>query len=201
MKRCPPLHAFLSHVALENSDNQADPFEDSVQLMTLHSAKGLEFELVIMAGVEEGLFPHHMSKDEPGRMEEERRLCYVGMTRAKEKLFITFAECRRLYGRENYHQASRFIKEIPAKYLDEIRTTTRISRPVSFTPKPISKQFANHSISDTGYKIGQNVHHKKFGEGTIINFEGSGDATQIQVQFKKAGTKWLVASFAKLEAV
>ena len=129
---------------------------------------------------EEGLFPHSMSADDNNRLEEERRLCYVGMTRAKEKLFMTYAESRRLYGRENFHQPSRYLREIPEQYLDEIRTTTRVSRPVSFTPKPTSKQFANHKIPDTDYRIGQRVHHKKFGEGVILNFEGSGDAAQVQ---------------------
>lgn len=199
-----PLPAFLSHVALETSDNQADPHEDSVQLMTLHAAKGLEFDLVIICGVEEGLFPHHMSSDEAHSLEEERRLCYVGMTRAKRKLFLTYAETRRMYGRDNYHTISRFILEIPSEYLVEVRPKLQISRPLNYqrqnrTPNLSSKM--TQASNDTGFSLGQRVRHAKFGEGIILNFEGQGDATQIQIQFAKSGTKWLVASFAKLESV
>lgn len=197
------LQAFLAHVALESGENQADQFEDSVQLMTLHSAKGLEFELVIICGLEEGLFPHHMSNDDPHRLEEERRLCYVGMTRAKQKLMLTFAESRRIYGRENFPKPSRYLLEIPTEYIQEVRPKSKISRPVSLRPSthssPTSFQAPN-TIGDTGLKIGQRVHHKKFGEGIILNFEGSGDSTQIQIKFTTAGTKWLMPSIAKLEA-
>lgn len=202
----PPLPAFLSHVSLDTTDNQADPHEDSVQLMTLHAAKGLEFDLVIICGVEEGLFPHHMSSDDANRLEEERRLCYVGMTRAKRKLFLTYAETRRMYGRDNYHTVSRFILEIPSEFIVEIRPKMQVSRPLSYQrpsqtapslPKSTNKM-AQANL-DTGLKLGQHVRHAKFGDGIILNFEGQGDATQIQVQFAKVGTKWLVASFAKLE--
>ncbi|MDQ2993704.1 MAG: DNA helicase II [Pseudomonadota bacterium] len=196
------LQTFLAHVALEAGENQADIYEDSVQLMTLHSAKGLEFELVIICGVEEGLFPHHMSNEDPNRLEEERRLCYVGMTRAKQKLLITYAESRRMYGRENFPRPSRYLLEIPTQYIQEVRPKSKISRPVSFTPNYAPTTIhAPSSIGDTGLKIGQRVQHKKFGEGTILNFEGSGDNTQIQVKFATTGTKWLMPSIAKLEVI
>ncbi|MEZ9827446.1 3'-5' exonuclease, partial [Vibrio cyclitrophicus] len=115
------LTAFLTHAALEAGEGQADEFDDAVQLMTLHSAKGLEFPMVFMVGVEEGMFPSQMSAEEAGRLEEERRLCYVGMTRAMEKLYITYAEMRRLYGQDKYHKPSRFIRELPETCLDEVR--------------------------------------------------------------------------------
>ncbi|NVJ57069.1 MAG: DNA helicase II, partial [Vibrionaceae bacterium] len=127
----PLLTAFLTHAALEAGEGQADEFEDAVQLMTLHSAKGLEFPLVFMVGVEEGMFPSQMSAEEAGRLEEERRLCYVGMTRAMEKLYITYAEMRRLYGQDKYHKPSRFIRELPETCLDEVRMKAQVSRPTS----------------------------------------------------------------------
>ncbi|MCV5836315.1 ATP-binding domain-containing protein, partial [Escherichia coli] len=121
------LTAFLTHAALEAGEGQADEFEDAVQLMTLHSAKGLEFPLVFMVGVEEGMFPSQMSAEEAGRLEEERRLCYVGMTRAMQKLYITYAEMRRLYGQDKYHKPSRFIRELPETCLDEVRMKAQVS--------------------------------------------------------------------------
>src|SRR5690606_22679746 len=123
-----PLQQFLDTAALDAGERQADEFEDAVQMMTLHSAKGLEFPLVFMAGVEEGLFPHKMSADDPDRLEEERRLCYVGITRAMEKLFITYAETRRLYGSESYNAVSRFVKEIPNDCIQEVRLKTAVTR-------------------------------------------------------------------------
>jgi len=197
----PPLHAFLAHVALENSENQADVFEDSVQLMTLHAAKGLEFDLVIICGVEEGLFPHHMSAEDPVRLEEERRLCYVGMTRAKQKLIMTFAECRRLYGRENYHAPSRFLREIPEHLVNEVRMQTKISRPVSVQPAYGATQQTDISIGDNQIRLGQRIRHSKFGEGTVLNYEGSGEHAQVQVKFDRHGSKWLMVNLAKLETI
>lgn len=194
----PPLAAFLAHAALEAGDNQADAFEDCVQLMTLHSAKGLEFPLVFISGIEEGLFPHQMSLETPGQLEEERRLCYVGMTRARKKLFLTYAESRRLHGNETYHTASRFIKEIPAELLQEVRMSAKVSRPV--IAKTIANASSNlHVAGDTGFKLGQRVRHAKFGEGVILNYEGHSAHARIQVKFKEAGTKWLVLSYANLE--
>ena len=131
-----PLQQFLDRAALDAGDAQADEHEDSVQLMTLHSAKGLEFPLVFLAGMEENLFPHRMSLEEPGRLEEERRLCYVGITRAMEKLMITYAESRRLHGSETFNTPSRFIREIPAQLLQEVRLHGTVTQPVSRSPRP-----------------------------------------------------------------
>ncbi|CCO46746.1 DNA helicase II [Vibrio nigripulchritudo SOn1] len=191
------LTAFLTHAALEAGEGQADEFDDAVQLMTLHSAKGLEFPLVFMVGVEEGMFPSMMSAEEAGRLEEERRLCYVGMTRAMEKLYITYAEMRRLYGQDKYHKPSRFIRELPEGCLDEVRMKAQVSRPPS--SGRFSQQVVKENFNETGFSLGARVMHPKFGEGTIINFEGSGPQSRVQVAFNGEGIKWLVTSFAKLE--
>ena len=197
-----PLQQFLDSAALDAGDAQADEFEDAVQMMTLHSAKGLEFPLVFVAGVEEGLFPHKMSLEEPGRLEEERRLAYVGITRAMQKLYITYAESRRLYGTETFNQVSRFVKEIPEKVIEEVRLKTEISRPVSFNRKrPMRIATMSDQGDDTGFSLGQRVQHKIFGEGTILHFEGSGANARVQVKFDEPGTKWLVVQYAKLTAL
>jgi DNA helicase-2/ATP-dependent DNA helicase PcrA len=128
----PVLGQFLSTTALDAGDAQAEPNSDSVQLMTLHSAKGLEFPLVFISGVEENLFPHKMSMDEPGQLEEERRLCYVGITRAEKKLYLTYAETRRLHGSDSFNMPSRFIREIPSDLLEEVRPRTKVTRPVYY---------------------------------------------------------------------
>ncbi len=193
------LSAFLSHAALEAGEGQADEFDEAVQLMTLHSAKGLEFPMVFMVGVEEGMFPSQMSAEEAGRLEEERRLCYVGMTRAMEKLYITYAEMRRLYGQDKYHKPSRFIRELPETCLDEVRMKAQVSRPTStgrFSPSAVKENF-----NETGFSLGARVMHPKFGEGTIINFEGSGPQSRVQVAFNGEGIKWLVTQYAKLETL
>ena len=199
-----PLQLFLDTAALDAGETQADEFEDAVQLMTLHSAKGLEFPLVIMAGVEEGLFPHKMSGDDPERLEEERRLCYVGITRAMQKLFITYAETRRLYGSETFNSVSRFVKEIPSDCIQEVRLKMSVTRPVNVQRKP-NPQILRKGMSDvgedTGFNLGQLVTHAIFGEGVIVHFEGQGPSARIQVNFKKEGSKWLVMQYAKLEAV
>ncbi|KFF64658.1 DNA helicase II [Pectobacterium brasiliense] len=191
-----PLQAFLSHAALEAGEGQADANQDAVQLMTLHSAKGLEFPQVFIVGMEEGMFPSQMSLDEGGRLEEERRLAYVGVTRAMEKLTITYAESRRLYGKEAYHRPSRFVGELPEECVEEVRLRASVSRPVNHQRlgTPITQ-------NDSGYKLGQRVRHAKFGEGTIVNLEGSGDHARLQVAFQGQGIKWLVAAYAKLETV
>jgi len=192
----PPLAAFLSYSALESGDNQADNFVDSVQLMTLHSAKGLEFPVVFLCGCEEELFPHYMSMDTPTGLEEERRLCYVGMTRAMQKLYMTYAEVRRLHGKEVYHRASRFLTEIPEEFLEAVRLKTTVSRPQptysSLSPTPAKKFMADN---DGNMQIGQRVIHHQFGEGTVLQYEGRGEHARIQVRFEKVGTKWLIASF------
>ncbi len=151
----------------------------------------------MLAGVEEGMFPNNMTNDEPGRMEEERRLCYVGMTRAMKKLVITYAESRRLYGQDKFHTASRFIREIPKECLHEVRLRSTVSRPVS-------ARFSQAPVSDNGTNnlhLGDLVSHPKFGEGTILNYEGDGQQARVQVQFDSVGSKWLVLSFARLTKV
>ncbi|HBZ16390.1 DNA helicase II [Pantoea sp. NPDC088449] len=191
-----PLQAFLSHAALEAGEGQADKWQDAVQLMTMHSAKGLEFSQVFIVGMEEGMFPSQMSLDEGGRLEEERRLAYVGVTRAMVKLTLTYAESRRLYGKEVYHRPSRFIGELPEECVEEVRLRASVSRPVSHQRMgtPIAQ-------NDSGFTLGQRVRHAKFGEGTIINLEGSGEHSRLQVAFQGQGIKWLVAAYARLETV
>ncbi|ENM3755805.1 DNA helicase II [Vibrio cholerae] len=193
------LTAFLTHAALEAGEGQADEHDDAVQLMTLHSAKGLEFPLVFMVGVEEGMFPSQMSAEEAGRLEEERRLCYVGMTRAMQKLYITYAEMRRLYGQDKYHKPSRFIRELPEGCLDEVRMKAQVSRPTS--TGRFSQTVVKESFNETGFNLGSRVRHPKFGEGSIINFEGSGPQSRVQVAFNGEGIKWLVTAYARLEKV
>ncbi|MDH5352857.1 MAG: DNA helicase II [Gammaproteobacteria bacterium] len=192
------LDAFLAHAALEAGEGQADAWEDCVQLMTLHSVKGLEFPLVFLVGMEEGLFPHQRSAEEPGKMEEERRLCYVGITRAREQLIVTSAEIRRLYGSENYNLASRFIREIPDDTMQEIRPKAQLSRPTYHDTGNFGRQQAE---ADTGLNIGQRVNHAKFGDGIILNLEGQGSQSRVQVNFEQAGSKWLMVEMANLQAV
>jgi len=187
------LDAFLAHAALEAGDQQADAYEDSVQLMTLHSAKGLEFPLVFIGGMEEGLFPHSMSADDPERLEEERRLCYVGMTRAMQQLYLSHAESRRLHGSETYPLPSRFLREIPGEVIEEVRARPQVSRP--YTPAAGSLSSAQEM---TGFQLGQRVAHPKFGEGVVLNAEGQGAGARIQVNFEAVGSKWLVVAYANL---
>jgi len=191
-----PLDEFLSHAALEAGEGQAEAWEDCVQLMTLHSAKGLEFPLVFLAGMEENLFPHRMSVEEPGRLEEERRLCYVGITRAMEKLVLTYAETRRLHGMESYNAPSRFLREIPAELLQEVRLHTTITRPVSLAG---GRSSLAAEIPDTGLGLGQRVYHQVFGEGVVLNFEGRGSSARVEVNFDAEGSKWLVLQYANLQ--
>ncbi len=184
---------FLDRAALDAGDAQADAHEDSVQLMTLHSAKGLEFPLVFLAGMEENLFPHRMSMEEPGRLEEERRLCYVGVTRAMVKLVITYAECRRLHGSESYNTPSRFVREIPADLLREVRLHGTVMQPVS--------SLTQAQVPDTDLSLGQRVYHQVFGEGVVLNFEGRGTSARVEVNFDTEGGKWLVLQYANLQLV
>ena len=188
------LTAFLSHAALEAGEGQAGEWDEGVQLMTLHSAKGLEFPVVFLAGLEEGLFPHRMSMEEPGRLEEERRLCYVGLTRARERLVLTYAEKRRLHGQDTYGTPSRFIHEIPPEHVQEVRARMTITRPRAGLG-------ATATQSDGAYKLGQRVHHHKFGDGIVTRYEGQGAGARVEVNFESVGSKWLVASYANLEAV
>jgi len=193
------LDEFLSHASLEAGEGQGDINQDSVQMMTMHSAKGLEFPLVFLAGLEEGLFPHQMSVEEPGRMAEERRLCYVGVTRAMQKLFLTYAETRRLNGTDRYNRVSRFVQEIPPELIQEVRPQTQIVRPAYQTSHQVSR--VAKEVSGTQFELGQKVMHNKFGEGWITNYEGHGEQARVQVKFDDVGTKWLMLAFAKLEAV
>lgn len=195
-----PLAEFLAHAALEAGEEQADEHQDAVQLMTLHSAKGLEFPLVFMVGVEEGLFPSQQSVGEPGRLEEERRLCYVGMTRAMRELVITYAESRRLYGQEQFNRKSRFIGELPPDAIEEVRTQTRVSAP-DHQRSRFHSGASHETFEQTGYQLGQRVLHASFGEGTVLNYEGSGAQSRIQVNFDDRGSKWLVVAYAKLTPI
>ncbi|MET1076952.1 MAG: DNA helicase II [Pseudomonas sp.] len=196
-----PLAAFLGHASLEAGDTQADAFEDSVQLMTLHSAKGLEFPQVFLVGMEEGLFPHKMSLEEPGRLEEERRLAYVGITRAMQQLVISYAETRRLYGSETYNKISRFVREIPPQLIQEVRLSNSVSRPYGSASRPSNGNlFAGAEVPETEFRLGQHVRHSLFGEGVILNFEGAGAQARVQVNFSE-GSKWLMLGYAKLEAL
>jgi DNA helicase-2/ATP-dependent DNA helicase PcrA len=190
------LDAFLSHAALEAGETQAGEYEESVQLMTLHSAKGLEFPLVFVGGMEEGLFPHSMSSDDPERLEEERRLCYVGMTRAMEQLYLSHAESRRMHGSDSYPMPSRFLREMPVDLVEEIRSRPDVSRPV-VTP---AGGF-NVAEETTGFALGQRVAHPKFGQGVVLNAEGQGRSARVQVNFESAGAKWLVVAYANLQAI
>ena len=193
-----PLSDFLSHAALEAGEGQAEEWEDCVQLMSLHSAKGLDFPLVFLCGLEEGLFPHQRSIEEPGRLEEERRLCYVGMTRAMEQLFLTWAEVRRLHGREIYTRPSRFIREIPAELVDEVRSASIQQGGFSSTPNQAEPDSVPASAAGD-IILGSRVHHEKFGHGTVVRVEGQGEHARVQVHFEKAGSKWLVLAYARLE--
>ncbi len=186
-----PLAAFLTHAALEAGEGQGDVWEDCVQLMTLHAAKGLEFPLVFLVGMEEGLFPHRMSAEDPVRLEEERRLCYVGMTRAMQLLYLTFAERRRLHGKEIYPRPSRFIGEIPPELTQEIRMGAGISRPA------VVKNGAR--VEGSGIRLGQPVRHPLFGSGVVIGLEGEGEQARVQVNFESEGAKWLMLSLAGLQ--
>ncbi|MDI9819411.1 MULTISPECIES: DNA helicase II [unclassified Legionella] len=188
----PLLVAFLAHASLEAGEMQAEAHERYVHLMTLHAAKGLEFPLVFLTGVEEGVFPSKQSIEEPGRLEEERRLCYVGMTRAMDKLILSYAEVRRQYGREEYHRPSRFLRELPTELLDEIRVKARFQPAVSQQRLPDSAQ------EKSGLRLGQAVSHAKFGQGVILAIEGSGAHTRVQIKFSEHGRKWLVLAYANL---
>ena len=190
-----PLESFLAHAVLESGEGQADAWDDCVQMMTLHSAKGLEFPVVFLAGMEDGLFPHQRSTADLASLEEERRLCYVGATRAMRQLYITYAEQRRLYGVDTYGQPSRFIGEFPSELIDEIRPRLQVSRPV-FVKRSRIEEPASGSMH-----MGSRVRHSKFGDGVVLNFEGNGPQARIQVNFERQGTKWLMLSYANLEVV
>jgi DNA helicase-2/ATP-dependent DNA helicase PcrA len=189
-----PVSAFLTQAALEAGEGQAEAWEDCVQLMTLHSAKGLEFPIVFLVGLEEDLFPHYLSSREPAGLEEERRLAYVGITRSRRQLYLSYAEKRRLHGSDTYPRPSRFLGEIPAELVRDVRARTIISRPVTVVPP-------GPGNAEGGWVPGQRVLHPRFGEGVVRRFEGSGAHARVQVNFTESGAKWLVVAYAKLEPV
>ncbi len=192
------LAAFLAHAALEAGEAQGERGDDCVQLMTLHSAKGLEFPVVFLVGLEEGLFPSQRSTEEEGRLEEERRLAYVGITRAERRLVLTCAESRRLHGAEMLARPSRFLGEIPAALIDEVRPRVQVSRPV-YAGRPTG---ASAMLEEEHpLRLGQRVRHPSFGEGVVVSAEGSGAHTRVQVNFADAGAKWLVLAYANLAAL
>ena len=186
------LDEFLTRASLQSGEGQGDPSQDCIQMMTMHSAKGLEFPLVFLSGMEEGLFPSMQSLSEPGRLEEERRLCYVGITRAMLLLYITYAETRRIHGSENYNRPSRFLEEIPPELVQEVRLRNTVVRP------PVSPNRAA-TVEDTKFRLGQYVSHPAFGEGVVMNYEGSGKQARVQVNFSRVGSKWLMVSMANLQ--
>ncbi|MBM4195805.1 MAG: DNA helicase II [Gammaproteobacteria bacterium] len=193
-----PLDAFLAHTVLESGAAEGSEWDDCVQLMTMHSAKGLEFPVVFLAGMEDGLFPHRRTLEDAEGLEEERRLCYVGATRAMSELYLTHAEQRRLHGVDSFAQPSRFIREIPAELVEELRPQIRVSRPV------YQRQAPGHAGSglqdpEQPVRLGQRVRHGKFGEGVVLNCEGNGAHARVQVNFENGGAKWLVMSYANLE--
>lgn len=183
-----PVTAFLAHATLESGEGQAGQFDDCVQLMTLHLAKGLEFQTVFLCGLEEGLFPHQNSIKE-GKLEEERRLCYVGITRARQELFLSHAECRYQYGSRSYSRPSRFLNEMPRELIEEIRLRTATTPSYTFSPSSMS------------LRVGQIVKHEKYGEGIVMGLEGEGNLMRVQIQFHKTGLKWLVVAYARLEVI
>ena len=190
------LDEFLDQAALESGDYQSGG--PALQMMTMHSAKGLEFPLVFMAGMEEGLFPNTRSMREPGRLEEERRLAYVGITRAMRQLYFTYAETRRMNGMQSSNWPSRFLDEVPADCLEEVRMGGTVSRPF--------RAQAGNGAQDLGedrggLRIGHTVRHAKFGEGIVLQAEGAGERTRVQVNFTNAGSKWLMLAYANLEVL
>ncbi len=193
------LDAFLAHAALESGETQADAYDDCVQLMTLHAAKGLEFPVVFMMGCEDDIFPSKMAQESVDGLCEERRLCYVGMTRAMQHLYITYAEYRRLYGESRAHHRSRFIREIPQECLQEVRMRMSISWPNAYLQRstPVRRVTSAQpaQVSGKHFFVGQSVHHPKFGAGTVLNYEGHGDQTKLQIQFGRGNVKWLLADY------
>ena len=210
-----PLGAFLAHATLESGETQAATGLDCVQLMTLHAAKGLEFPTVFVVGLEEGLFPSEHSAFDADRLPEERRLCYVGLTRAMQRLYLTHAESRRIFGRTSYRDPSRFLSELPPEALEDVRPRISVSRPLYTAPGPAivrreSAAPASHRRSrlaapivgeDLPMRLGSRVRHPKFGEGTILRFEGAGESRQVHVNFEQVGQKWLMYELARLEQI
>ena len=191
------LQEFLDQMTLDAGDRQSAQ-GPSVQMMTLHSAKGLEFPLVFLGGMEEGLFPHRMSSEEPGRLEEERRLAYVGITRAMQELYLTYAESRRLHGQDSYNRPSRFLLEIPQDLLSEVRM--KASTQGLFGSGYAAGGSSVLQEESNGMRMGQRVLHGKYGEGVVLQFEGNGERAKVQVNFAE-GAKWLMVGYANLQAI
>ncbi|MCA3150120.1 MAG: UvrD-helicase domain-containing protein [Rhodocyclaceae bacterium] len=202
------LIQFLSHASLEAGDNQANAGDDALQLMTVHAAKGLEFHTVFASGLEEGLFPHENSLNDAGGVEEERRLMYVAVTRARRRLYLTFAQSRMLHGQTRYNVASRFLREIPVKLLKRLSPTyergggstsfDRPRTPASYAAVQVQQAPKIEAVG-MPFRIGQNVRHAKFGGGVIIDAEGRGSDARVQVNFGREGVKWLALAYAKLD--
>ena len=215
-----PLAAFLTHAALEAGDNQAQAGQDAVQLMTVHASKGLEFDAVFITGLEEGLFPHENSMSDNDGLEEERRLMYVAITRARKRLYLSHAQTRMLHGQTRYHIKSRFLEELPEEALKWItpKRSAFANIPASVSgaggarpawgnsgiypnfdaavPLPARKVEPAHGIA-----AGQQVFHNKFGEGKVLSVQGEGDDARAQVSFARHGVKWLALAVAKLDVI
>ena len=197
----PPLESFLAHAVLESGEGQASEWEDSVQMMTLHSAKGLEFPVVFLCGLEDGLFPHQRSISDIGGLEEERRLAYVGVTRAMRRLYLTYAEQRRLHGVDQFGTPSRFVAEIPTELIEEIRPRVQVSRPVYSGRGSANVSHYEEPVSNSGMRLGQRVRHGRFGEGVVLRLDGHGQGAQVEVNFERLGRKVLMLAYANLESL
>ncbi|MGO9594799.1 MAG: DNA helicase II [Steroidobacteraceae bacterium] len=201
-----PLQSFLAHAVLESGETQGAAFEDCVQMMTLHTAKGLEFPLVFLCGLEDGLFPHQRSINDLDGLEEERRLCYVGMTRAMKQLYFTYAEQRRLHGVDSYNSPSRFIHELPSALIEEVRPRIRVAHAPSSgvaadgSGRALGRAPLMEALGDD-MRLGTRVRHGKFGEGVVLTVEGQGPHARVQVNFERQGSKWLMLQYAKLEVM
>ena len=199
------LTAFLAHASLEAGEHQAGDQDDALHLMTVHASKGLEFHTVFITGLEQGLFPHQNSIDTDGGLDEERRLMYVAITRARRRLYLSFAQSRMLHGQVNYGMASSFLRELPDNLLHWL--TPRMAQRAAFAPAFMLQRDAPVNVpaqrptATSGWRSGQAVFHTKFGEGMIVNLEGSGADARVQVNFRKAGVKWLALEYAKLTAM
>ena len=208
-----PLASFLAHATLESGETQAATGLDCVQLMTLHAAKGLEFPTVFVVGLEEGLFPSEHSAFDADRLPEERRLCYVGLTRAMQRLYLTHAESRRIFGRTSYREPSRFLSELPPEAVEDVRPRISVSRPL-YASDRIALAAPDHGDAqrrrsravpipgeELPMRLGARVRHPKFGEGTVLRFEGQGESRQVHVNFENVGQKILMFSLARLEQI
>jgi DNA helicase-2/ATP-dependent DNA helicase PcrA len=201
----PPLQSFLAHAVLESGEGQGSEWDDCVQMMTLHTAKGLEFPLVFLTGMEDGLFPHQRSLDDLAGLEEERRLCYVGITRAMKQLYLTYAEQRRLHGTDSYNAPSRFIRELPPALVEEVRPRARVTAMAGAYAGNGRTAAAVRAPGgmpvEGGLRLGARVRHSKFGDGVVLTLEGQGPHARVHVNFERQGAKWLMLSYANLEVV